>query len=130
MFLGLLVTPFAFFQVVFKVYLRTPELGKSAFGKRPEVLNSVDMNAIAIREGFGMVNSFVFVISNINQPIISSPFICVNYGTRINLAPYDRLKGFLATIWNNLGVNSTISLKDAKDRLFVCTTATFARDTS
>src|SRR3989344_1160950 len=72
-----------------------------------------------------MVDPKVFVESYINQSVITPPFIGVDYALGAN--PSDNLlQGWFVAFGHNLCVNSAVSLKDAKDRLFVGTSAAFA----
>src|SRR3990167_4744303 len=71
-----------------------------------------------------MVDPKVFVESYINQSVITPPFIGVDYALGAN--PSDNLlQGWFVAFGHNFCVNSTVSLKDAKDRVFVGTSATF-----
>lgn len=51
------------------------ELAKTAFCKPPKTFNSIDVRGVANKFVFPMIDSKVFLISKINQAIISSPFI-------------------------------------------------------
>jgi hypothetical protein len=59
----------------------------------------------------------MFVIAHINQPVVADPLIGVQYAGRINSAANDLLERLLATIRNNLGIDSASPFVDAKDRL-------------
>src|SRR3989344_102374 len=72
-----------------------------------------------------MVDTEVLVESYINQSVITPPFVSVDYALRANPASNNLLQGWFVAFGNNLCVNSTCSLIDAKDRLFVGSSATF-----
>ena len=59
----------------------------------------------------------MFVIAHINQPVVADPLIGVQYPGRISSAANDLLERLLATIRNNLGIDSASPFVDAKDRL-------------
>jgi len=65
-----------------------------------------------------VVDTVVFIISDIDQPVIPSPAIGIDDALRFHMTPDDRLKrGFLA-VRHNLGIDLSISLEQAKGYLF------------
>jgi hypothetical protein len=92
------------------------ELHEATFSKAPECFNAVDTR-FAFDQGSSFLDADMFVIAHINQPVVADPLIGVQYAGRINSAANDLLKRLLATIRNNLGIDSASPFVDAKDRL-------------
>ena len=67
---------------------------------------------------FGFVDAEVFVVPHIHQSVIAFPAVGMDNTLRRNLAPDDGLKRFGRAVRNQLCVNGSITLIDAKDRLF------------
>ena len=80
------------------------ELGKPGFGKAPETLNAVDMRLPSNKFVFPMVHSEMFLVSQIDQSIISSPSIRVNNALQVNTSPDNALEGVPTAIRHNLSV--------------------------
>jgi hypothetical protein len=108
------------------LFTNSIKLGKPAFGKAPEGLYSVYMTQRICKLIGAVMDAKMFVIANIYQSVIASPTIGVNNAFRINFAPYNTLKRLFTSIWNNLGIDFSVSFKDAKNDGFTrCTPASF-----
>ena len=102
----------------------TVELLQSSFGKTPKALNPVDMTAAHSELIVAVLHSEMFGIADIDQPIVTSSSIAVNRHLNRHAASYDGLqRGFLA-IGHDLGVDTTVSLKQSKNRCLASGSAT------
>src|SRR5579883_1122407 len=86
-----------------------------ALQKRPKVLHAVRVD-VALNVCFRMVDDLVSVI--LFQAPIRNQFIGKYFGTLADFFIYDRLKGFFATIFNDLRVDFSTTLKQPHNNGF------------
>ena len=94
------------------------EFHEPSFGKTPESFDAIDVG-FAFNEGSALLDTDMFVIAHINQPIVADPQIGVQYASGMDMAANDLLERLLATIRNNFSVDLAAPFIDAEDRLLV-----------
>src|ERR1700733_4870180 len=102
----------------FEVGFDPVKFHEPALGKAPKGFDPVDVG-FALTQGSAFLDSHVFIIPNIDQPIVANPLIGVQHAGGIDPAANDLLERLLATIRDNLSVDFAPSFVDAKDRLLV-----------
>ena len=112
-----MVAPLTFFEVQREVDLHAVELGQPAFGKAPERFDAVDVSTTG-GEGLFLVDADVLVITNVDESIVAGPAIRADHAAGINAPTDDGSQSVLAAIIHDFGVNFSLPLEDAKDRLF------------
>jgi hypothetical protein len=99
-----------------EVNLDAVKLGESALGEAPERFNAIDVRA-AFCKGFALVDSHMLVVADVHQAIITRPAVGADDTLRIDPSTNDGPQGVLGAIFDDLGVNLTLSFKDPEDRL-------------
>ena len=122
----LAVSPFAFFEVKSKMFFDPVELGQASFGKAPESLNAVDVSP-ALGKSLALVDAYMAVIAHIDQPVIPPPTIGHDHAGRVNFASDHPLESRRRTVGHDLGVDLSVTLKNAEDRLFEGSSSALAR---
>lgn len=120
-----------FFQVQIERMLRyTVKLRQASFRIAPKGLDAIDM-PIAIRKFIlAMVYPKVFVKTNINQAIISTPTIGVNHGVRFDTPSANALQRGSGAIWHDFRIYLTMAFKQPKHYGFtIGTSSTLTSDT-
>ena len=120
------VPPLAFLEVKGEVFFDSVELGQAAFGKAPEGLDAVDVGA-AVSESLGLVDADVFVVTDVDQAIITAPGVGEEDAGGIHFAPQNRLESGFRAIGDDLRVDASSALVDPKNRLFEGRSAALAR---
>jgi len=112
--------------VQLEVFLHAVELGQAALGKIPKGFDSIDVNATGGKM-LAFVDSQVLVKTNIDEAVVPSPAIAVNYALRTDSAPDDLLQTFGRTVAYKFRINTPVALIDAEDGLFGSASASLAR---
>lgn len=100
------------------MFLYPVEFRESSLGKTPEILNPIDMYAIAFRKlMLFVIDPVVLVIPHIDKPIVSPPFVRVNHGRRINSPSDNGLQSDFLAVGNYFSVHPSVALHNAEDRL-------------
>ena len=102
------------------------ELGQASFGKAPESLNAVDVSP-ALGKSLALVDAYMAVIAHIDQPVIPPPTIGHDHAGRVNFASDHPLESRRRTVGHDLGVDLSVTLKNAEDRLFEGSSSALAR---
>jgi hypothetical protein len=102
------------------------ELGQASFGKAPKGLNAVDMSP-ALGKSLALVDANMTVIAHIDQPVIPPPTIGHEHAGRVDFASDHPLEGPRRTVGHDLGVDLSVTLKNAEDRLFEGSSSALAR---
>ena len=107
----------AFLEVeVEQVFTNTAAFGQPGFGRAPEALNAVDVDATASGEDVvSVVDPMVFPVAEVHQSIIASPGVGVYDASDIDLPTENGLQGAFFGIRDDLRVHLTIALEDAED---------------
>ena len=85
--------------------IHASELGKPGFVEAPEALNAVNMGLSSNEFVFPMIHSEMFLVSQFDQPVISSPPVRVNNALQVNTPPDNGLESITATVRYNLSVD-------------------------
>jgi len=111
-------SPLAFLKVERKVFLDPIELGEPPLRERPERFDAVNVGTVAFGKFVPVVpEADMPVVSHVDQSMISAPGIRVDGAFEGNLPGDDFMQGFSLAVRDNLGVDPTIALVDAEDRL-------------
>ena len=111
--------------------MHASELGKPGFGEAPETFNAVDMGLPSNKFIFPVVHPEMFPVSQIDQPVVSSPPVRVNDGLKVNTSPDDALESITTTVRYYLSVDFALPLEYAKDDCFaVSASSTLAFNTT
>lgn len=103
-----------------EVLLAAIELGEAAFGKTPEGFNAIDVSmGSSVHKRLAVVHTDMLVVSDIHEPVIASPLVCCHDAPGVDSAENNGAKRLSPAIWNNLRVDRSTTLKDAKDGLLV-----------
>ena len=102
------------------------ELGQPSFGKAPKGLNAVDMSP-ALGKSLGLVDADMAVIAHIDQSVITAPTIGHDHAGRVDFASDDPLESPRRAVGHDFGVDLSLTLKNAKDRLFKSSSSALAR---
>jgi len=121
--IGFVVTPLTFFKMKNKISFDSIELCQPSFGETPEGFDAVDMDTFMSKR-LGLVDPDVLVVPEGNQAIIGSPVVCDNDTVRAHLPGYDGKKCFRRSIWNDLGVDTSVPLVDPEHGLLPGCSAT------
>ena len=98
------------------------ELRQTAFGEAPKALDAIDV-VLAHGKLMGFViHAEMFLIAHIDQPVIAGPAVGVDDGFQADAARNGLPQRLSATVGNDLGVDTTIALEDAKDDGFAGST--------
>lgn len=92
------------------------ELGQSHLGYSPEVLNAIDMRLPCNKFISAMVHPVMSSIPQIHQAIIRMESVTVNDTVQGYLPSYNGLERLPGAIRDDLGVDLSLPLEDAKNR--------------
>ena len=67
--------------------IHTPEPGESCFGISPKALDSINMTFIMNKLILSMVDSKMFLVSEINEPIVASPAVRMDNTLEVHTDP-------------------------------------------
>ena len=101
-----------------RTFIHTSKPGESCFGISPKALDSIDMTFIMNKLILSMVDSKVFLIPEINEPVVAPPAVRMDYTFKIHTTSDNRLQRGSSAIWNNLCVDFSVSFEDTKDDCF------------
>jgi len=105
------------------------ELDQPPFCETPEALDSVDVMCSSNKFVVGMIDPEVLVESKIDQPVVTSPAIGMEYGFDSDFTSNHRLQSGFGSIRDDLGVDLVATFEQAEDdRLPARSTASFAPD--
>ena len=94
------------------------ELSQTPFSETPERLDTVNMPLTAGKLIITMVNPEVLIKADIDQSVIATPSIGMDYGIRRHMSTDNGLQGYFGTIWHNLRINLSLAFQDTKDDCF------------
>jgi len=101
------------------VRVHASEPGQSRFGITPEAFDAVDM-VRAVGPGGELISDVihpqVLFISQVDQPVVSTPAVGVDDAVEGDFAPNSPLQHGLGAIRNQFGVDLAIAFEDSKDR--------------
>ena len=110
--MSLAVAPFRLFEVKVKVPLYSVEFMKAAFGKTPEVFNTVDMNTLVFRKFILlMAHPIMAVITYVHQTVITTPFIRIDDGRGIDFPLNNGLQNLLFNALGSLSLYFIANLR-------------------
>ena len=92
------------------------KLRQSHLGYSPEVLDAIDMRLPGNEFISAMVHTIMSSIPQINQAIIGMESVTVDDAVQGYLSSYNGLEGLPGAIRDDLGVDFSLPLKDAKNR--------------
>ena len=102
---------------------------QASFCVSPETFNAVDVVAALGKFVLAMIDTKVFSVAHINQAVIATPAVRINDAFEFYFTAYNCLQRGLGAIWNDLGIDVTVPLKDAEDDRFTKgTTTSFTLD--
>jgi len=114
-----------------RIFIHTSEPGESCFGIPPKALDSIDMTFIMNKLILSMVDFEMFFISEINEPIVTSPAVRMYNTLEVHTTPDHRLQCGSPTVRNNLSEDTAIALEDTENNCFTeSSTASFALNTT
>lgn len=119
-----LPAPLTFLEMEREVGFDPVELGESALGEAPEALNAIDVDTVTGKLVLGVVHSEVLVVAHVDETVVAAPPVRVDDGVERHLPADDGTQRGSGTVGDNLGVDSTVPLEDAEDRLLQGTTTT------
>ena len=128
---AMIKTKFGFFQVqVESMFGHTIELSQTSFSETPERLDTINMPLATGKLIVTMVNPEVLIKADIDQSVITTPSIGMDYGIRRYMPTDNGLQCCFRTIWNNLRINLSLALKHTKDNCFaISATTSFTSNT-
>lgn len=131
-FLSIVESIFALFQVQIKIMLRdTVELLQPAFGETPKALYSVYVVRAVSKLIPAVIDAKMLRITDIDQPVVPTPFVRVDDRIGVYSAPYNGLKGAFLAVRDDLRVNAPVPLEDPEDyRLARSSASALAPDTA
>ena len=94
------------------------EPGESGFGKAPEALDSINMTLIMNELILSMIDSKVFLVSEINKSVIASPTIRMDNSFQVDTASNNPLQCGSPAVRNDLSKNASIAFEDAEYNCF------------
>ncbi len=105
------------------------EFLQATVAETPKALNALDVCCIADELILSMIDSVMLTVSDIDQPVITTPPITIDDDIGSDATANNRLQSALFAVRHNLGIDTTISLEDAADdRLARCATPALASD--
>ena len=109
------------------LFSNTFNLTQPEFRIRPKGFNPVDMRVIVGELIVTMLNSIMLCIAYIHKTMVTAPTIRMNDAVQVHFTPYYRLQRAFLRIWNDLRINSAVTLEQPKYNRFAArTTTTFA----
>ena len=87
--------------------IHSAEPGEPCFGIPPKDLNSINMTFIMNKLVWFMVDSEMFLVSDINEFIVNSPTVGMYNSLEVNATPYDPLQRGFSAVRNNLSKNTS-----------------------
>ena len=108
-----------FFQMKIKsLSLYAPEAYQTSFGISPKTLYAIDMAIFIGKFIVTMVDSIMFLVTEIYQTVIPSPTVRMNNTFGIHAATDDALQSDLGAIRDNLCINLPLPFEEAKNYCF------------
>ena len=101
------------------MFRHTIELSQTSFSETPERLDTINVPFTIGKLIVTMVNPGVLIKADIDQSVIATPSIEMDYG----IGRYFPTNNGLQAIWNNLCINFALALKHAKGNCFAISTA-------
>ena len=101
-----------------RVFIHTSEPGESRFGIAPKALDSINMTFIMNKLVLSMVDSEMFLVSEINEPVIASPAIRMDNTLDIYPAPNNGLQRGSPAVRNNFCEDTSIAPEDTEYNCF------------
>ena len=102
------------------------EPGETTLGEAPERLDAIDVGS-SLGKGFLFVDADMLVETDIHQAVIARPAIGANDAGWIDPAPDNSSQRSLGAVFDDFGIDFTMPLEDAEDRLLKGPSATQAR---
>jgi len=121
-----------FFQMqVEGAWVHAAEANQPGLGMPPEAFDAVDVSVPFGKFVLAVIDAQMLAVTDIDQAIVTTPAIRIDDAFEFDLATDNLLQRGFGAIWNDLGVDMTVPLKDAKDDRFAkCAAASFALDAS
>ena len=108
-----------FFQMKIKsLSLYAPEAYQTSFGISPKTLYAIDMAIFIGKFIVTMVDSIMFLVTEIYQTVIPSPTVRMNNTFGIHAATDDALQSDLGAIRDNLCINLPLPFEESKNYCF------------
>lgn len=112
-------TKFAFFQMQVKLIgTKAVKLLHSAFGKGPKTFDAINMNGAIGKLVIAMINTKMFCKSDINQTVVTAPFVGMNNNFGSHAAANNSLQRTLLAIRHDLGIDPASAFENTEDDRF------------
>lgn len=95
-----------------------PKTSQTGFGESPEFFDSIDMGGTKNKLVFPMIHSEVFPVPDVDEAMIASPTIGDDDALQGHFSTNDSLKSVFGAIWNDLGIDFSVSFEKAKKMVF------------
>lgn len=106
-----------------RVWVHATAFGEPRLGITPEPFDPVDMAAGSHKFSNSVIDSQMLSITQVDKSIVGAPPVAVNDAIQADFASYDALEGISGHIWNNLGIDFSITLVDAEYDRFATSTS-------
>ncbi len=125
---AMIKTKFAFFEMEEKLIgTKAIELLHTAFGKGPKTFDAVNMNGAIGKLIVGMIDAKMFLKTDINQSVITAPFVGMNNNFGSDAAANNGLQHTFLAIRHDLGIDPAAAFENTKDDCFArCSASTLA----
>jgi hypothetical protein len=100
------------------------ELLQATFGKAPEALNAVDMMRARHELVLTVMDSEMFGIPDINQPVITAPTVAIDDSVEGDATAHNGLQSTLFAVRHDLRVDAAVTFEDAEDNGLARSSAT------
>jgi hypothetical protein len=101
-----------------RFFIHTPEPGESRFGISPKAFDSINMTFIMNKLILSMVHSEMFLVSEINEPIVASPAVRMDNTFEVHTTPDYRLQCGSLAVRNYLSKDTSIAPEDTEHNCF------------
>ena len=101
-----------------RFFIHTSESGESRFGITPKALDSIDMTFIMNKLILSMVDSKMFLVSEINEPIVAPPTVRMDNTLEVNTTSDNGLQCSSSAVWDDLSEDTPIAPKDTEYNCF------------
>ena len=113
---SMIESKFAFLQMqVEGSFVNSTESKQPSFGKTPEALNPVHVDAASNKFILPMIDSKMLPIAHVDQTVIATPPIRIDYTVQGDLAANNRLQRGFSAVGNKFRVDLSVALENAKD---------------
>lgn len=131
-YVSMIESPLAFFQMKIEGSARdSVELEQPSFGEAPEGFDAIDVAFSVGKLVFIVANTKVFLVSEVDQAVVTGPRVAVDNAVQADFATNDVLECLLPGVGDDLCVDVYSTFVYAKNDGFApCSTSSFAGDSS